>query len=460
MSSTRHRYRDTRGIGGHPRGLTTLFVTELWERFSYYGMRALLVLYMVATPSEGGLGLDVPTATAIYGMYTMWVYLLTLPGGWIADRWLGTKSAVLVGGAIIAAGHTILACMGIATSLAMLYAGLSCVACGTGLLKPSISAMVGELYEERDERRDAGFALFFMGINIGAACAPIVCGFLAQHHAMKHLLALCGFNPAHSWHWGFGAAGLGMMAGLLYFYRAYKHIGRQEEFSSAARRLQYRIYPSLSSVEKRRIAVILVLFLFTVLFGVVSEQAGSSMSLFADRLTDRSVGSWEVPSSWFQAVVPIYVILLAPLFSRLWMRLGERQPSFPAKFALSLLCVAGACACMVVASILAVSGKVSPLWLLTAFFVQEIGAVLLNPTGLSVVTKLSPGHLVGLMMGVWFLASALASRIAGYLAGFFDEKRPDFLAQYFAVLSGAMILASLVLLILTPRLRRMIGDEK
>jgi POT family proton-dependent oligopeptide transporter len=204
----------------------------------------------------------------------------------------------------------------------------------------------------------------------------------------------------------------------------------------------------------------MILFVFTVMFGIVSEQAGSSMNLFADRLTRTSIFGWEFPSSWFQSVIPIYVIILSPLLSRLWMRLGERQPSSPAKFAISLLFVGLAFSVMVAASVAARHGEVSPLWLLAAFFFQEIGAVLLNPTGLSVVTKLAPAHLVGIMMGVWFLASAVASRIAGHLAGFFDENNTDFLVQYFGVLSGVMVLTALVLAMLTPTIRRMMGGVR
>src|SRR5687767_9094295 len=204
---------DTRGIGGHPAGLTTLFLTELWERFSYYGMRAILVLYMVAPAAQGGLGFDTKQAASIYGTYTMSVYLTALPGGLVADRWLGARLAVLLGGIVIACGHFTM----IFRSTTFLYTGMALIAIGTGLLKPNISAMVGGLYSEKDSRRDSGFSLFYMGINIGAVLAPLVCGYLAQSAGFKSFLAAQGFDPAGSWHWGFGAAGVGMILGLVVF---------------------------------------------------------------------------------------------------------------------------------------------------------------------------------------------------------------------------------------------------
>lgn len=455
-------HTDTSGIFGHPRGLTTLFFTELWERFSYYGMRAILILYMVAPCEEGGLGFSIKAAAAVYGLYTMWVYLLALPGGFIADRWLGAERAILLGGSIIACGHTAM----VVPRLEFFYAGLAMITIGTGLLKPSISALVGNLYAPSDERRDAGFSLFFMGINVGAALAPFVCGYLAQDAGFKAFLQSLGLNPAHSWHWGFGAAGIGMMLGLAQFVGKAKGLGatlrgiKDKKNTSSNQTTSNQATNSLSREEWRRIAVIGILFVFTVIFGIVSEQAGSSMNLFADRLTRTEILGWEFPSSWFQAAVPIFVIILAPLLSRLWLYLGDKQPSSPAKFALSLMFVSSAFGIMTLAAIAAADGKVSPFWLLGAFFLQEIGAVLLNPTGLSVVTKLAPMRLVGVMMGVWFLASAVASRIAGYLAGFFDERNTEFLAQYFGFIALLLLAAALVLAILTPGIRRLMGGVR
>ncbi len=456
---------DTSGIAGHPKGLTTLFFTELWERFSYYGMRAILILYMVAPPTAGGLGFDIKTAASVYGTYTMSVYLMALPGGYIADRFLGTRIAVLIGAVVIAIGHVLLAI----SSLWLFYGGLVMITVGTGLLKPNISALVGSLYCENDTRRDAGFSIFFMGINAGAALAPIICGFLAQSDDFKDVLAQAGFNPHGSWHWGFGAAGVGMVLGLaqfLWHYKRFSHIGDKvyglgdSTLNNQLNNSNHNISQRLTPDEWRRISVVFILFAFTVVFGVVSEQAGSSLSLFADRLTRTEIWGWKFPSSWFQSVVPLYVILLSPIISLLWGRMGTRQPSSPAKFSLSLLFVGLAYMLMVPASLAAGSGDVSSFWLLGVFFLQEIGAVLLNPTGLSVVTKLAPLRLAGVMMGVWFLASAVASRIAGYLAGFFDEKNTLFLAQYFGTLAVVMLAAAGVLALLTPAIRRLMGGVR
>jgi POT family proton-dependent oligopeptide transporter len=459
---------DTSGIGGHPKGLTTLFFTELWERFSYYGMRAILILYMTAPLAEGGLGFGIAEAASVYGTYTMAVYLLALPGGFAADTLLGTRRAVLLGGVVIALGH----CSMAFGTLALFYAGLVMIAVGTGLLKPNISALVGSLYAPNDPRRDAGFSIFFMGINIGAAFAPIVCGYLAQSDGFRDALHAVGLNPRSSWHWGFGAAAVGMVIGLMQFLMFWKHAEpalsttrhpHQPKHSTSTQTTNTTHSTNTTPLQReqwQRIGAIIVLFVFTVIFGVVSEQAGSSLNLFADRLTHTEILGWRFPSSWFQSVIPLYVIALSPVISGLWLRLGERQPSSPAKFSLSLLFVGLAYLLMIPASLYATHGAVSPLWLLGVFFLQEIGAVLLNPTGLSVVTKLAPAHLAGAMMGVWFLASAVASKIAGFLAGFFDERNTAFLAQYFGALACVMLLASGVLALLIPSIRKLMGGVR
>jgi len=453
---------DTSGIGGHPKGLTTLFFTELWERFSYYGMRAILILYMTAPLAEGGLGFGIADAASVYGTYTMAVYLLALPGGFVADTLLGARHAVLLGGVVIALGHCSLAF----GTLTLFYAGLVMIAIGTGLLKPNISALVGSLYTPNDPRRDAGFSIFFMGINIGAALAPLVCGYLAQSDGFRNALYALGLNPRSSWHWGFGAAAIGMGIGLLQFLMFWKHDEPELANTVHGQHHNHHARPQIVSTaplqheQWRRIGAIIVLFVFTVIFGVVSEQAGSSLNLFADRLTRTEIFGWRFPSSWFQALIPLYVIMLSPVISRLWLRLGERQPSSPAKFSLSLLFVGLAYMLMIPASLYAAHGAVSPLWLLGVFFLQEIGAVLLNPTGLSVVTKLAPVHLAGAMMGIWFLASAVASKVAGFLAGFFDERNTTFLAQYFGALACVMLLASGVLALLIPSIRKLMGGVR
>ncbi len=441
------------GFFGHPIGLSTLFLTELWERFSYYGMRALLVLYMTAPVTQGGLGFDIPLAATIYGTYTMSVYLLALPGGFIADRLIGARLAVLLGGITIATGHFSM----IFAPLPYFYTGLTLIAVGTGLLKPNISAMVGGLYHANDPRRDGGFSLFFMGINIGAALAPLVCGYLAQGQGFKQLLMSFGLNPLNSWHWGFGAAGIGMTIGLI------QYVAQQNRLGDAG--LHHRQLPptddstsAFTRQDWKRMGAIFILFLFTIIFGTASEQAGSSLNLFADRLTRTQIGSYSFPSSWLQSAIPVYVLLMTPLFSLLWIRLGEKQPSIPAKFSLSLLFLGLAFMVMVPACLFAASGKVSPLWLLGVFFLQEIGSVMLNTVGLSTVTKLAPARLVGVMMGVWFLASSIASLTAGYFAGLFDENNPTLLAQLFGSVALVVILSAGLLGLLTPFVRRLMGN--
>jgi POT family proton-dependent oligopeptide transporter len=446
---------DAGGLGGHPAGLTTLFFTELWERFSYYGMRAILVLYMVALPEQGGLGFDTKRAASIYGTYTMSVYLTALPGGLIADKWLGARLAVLLGGIVIACGHFTM----VFQSTNFLYAGMALIAIGTGLLKPNISAMVGGLYRENDPRRDSGFSLFYMGINIGAVLAPLICGYLAQSEGFKGFLAARGFNPATSWHWGFGAAGVGMTLGLVVF------LLQRGRLRQAESRIEKRTNDageatdqSLTSGDWKRIGAIFIFFLFTMLFWAAYEQKGASLNLFAAKLVNTEVFGYAFPSSWLQSLTPFYVIILAPLFSILWVRMGDRQPSSPAKFAFGMLFIGLAYLLfMTPAAWLTAGGKVSPLWLVGLYFLEVVGEMCLSPVGLSTVTKLSPAKLVGIMMGVWFLASSLGSKLAGYLSGFFVADNPSTLVRLYGGIAIGLLIATGVLAALIPTLRRLMG---
>ena len=453
---------DAGGLGGHPRGLTTLFFTELWERFSYYGMRAILVLYMVAPAAQGGLEFDTKRAASIYGTYTMSVYLTALPGGLIADRWLGARLAVLLGGIVIACGHFTM----VFQSTTFLYAGMTLIAIGTGLLKPNISAMVGGLYGENDTRRDSGFSIFYMGINVGAVLAPLVCGYLAQGEGFRAFLASSGFSPATSWHWGFGAAGVGMVLGLVVF------VLQGGRLRQAERRIQKRGgvvregeaaegAQKLSGGDWRRIGVIFVFFLFTILFWAAYEQKGASLNLFARDLVNTQVFGFSFPSSWLQSLTPFYVIILAPIFSVLWVRMGDRQPSSPAKFTFGLLFIGLAYLLfMTPAAWLTAGGKVSPLWLVGLYFLEVVGEMCLSPVGLSTVTKLSPAKLVGIMMGVWFLASSLGSKLAGYLSGFFVANDPSTLVRLYGGIAVGLLVATGVLALLIPTLRRMMGHVR
>lgn len=438
---------------GHPEGLTTLFFTEMWERFSYYGMRSILVLFMIAPVADGGLGFTIARATSLYGTYTMAVYLMAIPGGLVADRWLGARRAVLVGGIVIAAGHFAIAF----GSLPLFYLGLMLIVLGTGLLKPNISAMVGSLYGADDPRRDSGFSIFYMGINLGAALSPLVCGYLAQSAGFKTLLASAGFSPQRSWHWGFGAAGVGMTLGLAQYLahrRRFANIGVR----TASARPSIAAAPALLIADDwRRIGAIAIFFAFTVIFWSVYEQAGSSLTLFADRLTRNEIGGWAFPSSWYQSIQAVWVILLAPIFSIVWLRLGSRQPSSPAKFAIGLLWLGLGTSLLVPAAALAASARVSPLWLVAVYFLQVVGEMCVSPVGLSTVTKLAPAKLVGLMMGVWFLASSLGNKIAGSLGGLFDETNSARNEWLFGSMAAAVLLASALMALTSPRIRRLMG---
>jgi proton-dependent oligopeptide transporter, POT family len=478
---------DTSGIGGHPRGLTTLFFTEMWERFSYYGMRALLILYMTTAVASGGLGYDTRTAASIYGAYTGSVYLMSLPGGWIADNLLGTKNAVLVGGIIIALGHF---SMAMPTTWTF-YAGLIVIVLGTGLLKPNVSAIVGDLYSERDHRRDAGFSIFYMGINLGAFIAPLICSYLGEKI---------------NWHMGFGAAGVGMTLGIIQYVAGRErlaHVGHPPKLKSAeAKRnavigvlfmasvslavillyfgpetiqknrmwimvggvmlfLVWMFTRYLNPEEKRPVAVIVVLFIFAVIFWAAFEQAGSSYNLFANSFTDRNLLGREFPAGWFQSVNAILLILLAPVFSILWLRLGDRQPSSPIKFSIGLLFVGlGAALIALASSFISGGNRVSPWWLVGVYLCNTIGELCLSPVGLSTTTKLAPARLSGLMMGVWFLSISFGNFAAGEAAGYFRGDSEEALVGLFGRIALVPIIAALILAAMTPHIKRMMGKVR
>ena len=437
----------------HPAGLSTLFLTELWERFSYYGMRAILVLFLVAPASEGGLGFATKDATSLYGTYTMAVYLLALPGGFVADRFLGRRSAVVLGGVCIALGQFLL----VVHAAPFLYAGLSAIAIGTGLLKPNISTMVGDLYGPGDPRRDSGFSVFYMGINIGALMAPLICGWVAESAAFRGFLAGLGFNPIRSWHWAFGAAGVGMLIGLTIFLSQRERLPKSSG-TAAGRVSASAPAAALTRDEWKRIGAIAVLFAFTILFWAAYEQKGASLNLFAKTLVSTNIFGWEFPASWLQSLTPFYVILLAPVFARLWVQLGDRQPSSPRKFALGLLSIGAAFVLLVPASALTASGKISPLWLVAVYFLDVVGELCLSPVGLSTVTKLSPARLAGLMMGLWFFATSLGNKLAGYLSGFFVADQPATLVRLYGGIAAALLISAIVLVALTPAIRRWSGE--
>ncbi|MBV9496188.1 MAG: peptide MFS transporter, partial [Acidobacteria bacterium] len=409
------------------------------ERFSYYGMRALLILFMTATAQQGGLGFTTEKASSIYGTYTSGVYLLAIFGGFVADKILGLYRSVLVGGIIIALGHFTMAI----PTLSAFYAGLVLIVIGTGLLKPNVSSLVGTLYEKDDQRRDAGFSIFYMGINLGAFIAPLICGPIGQRV---------------NWHWGFACAGFGMTLGLIQYVAGGKYIvGREAPRAAKIAEAATKSDAPLTSEEKKRMAVIGILFIFSCLFWMAFEQAGSSLNLFAERYTDLHMFGLDVPASTLQAIQPMFVILLSPVFAFIWMGLGKREPSSPAKFSYGLFLVGLGMLLLVPAARMAqtMNVKVSPWWLVGVYFLHTMGELCLSPIGLSLVTKLAPQRYVGSMMGVWFVSLSVGNKAAGYAAGMMD-KLP--LTQLFGAVAAITIGAAFVLLLLLKPIKGMMGD--
>jgi POT family proton-dependent oligopeptide transporter len=422
---------------GHPRGLSTLFFTEMWERFSYYGMRAFLMLYMVAPAAAGGLGFADADAASIYGTYTGSVWGAAILGGIVADRFLGQYNSVLVGGIIIALGHFALAFK----ALPFFYAGLALIVVGTGLLKPNASTMVGSLYEQGDARRDAGFSIFYMGINLGALFGPLIAGYLAQRV---------------DWHLGFACAGVGMTAGLIQYVVGRKHLAtatrRQKADAAEAAASTTR---GFTAAEWKRMGAIVVFFLVAVIFWGAYEQAGSTLNLFADRYTRTELFGVSFPSSWFQSVQPVFVITLAPVFAWMWVRLGKHEPSVPAKLAIGVLFMGLAFLILVPAGTAAQSGaavRVSPWWLIVSYGISELGELCLYPVGLSAVTKLSPPRIVGLMMGVWLLSNAFGNKLAGWAAGFFSTMP---LRELFTEVAVILFVTSAIVFALVKPIKRL-----
>ena len=447
---------DPTDIAGHPRGLATLFFTELWERFSYYGMRSILILYMTSTVAQGGLGFTVKDAAGIYGTYTMSVYLTALPGGLIADYLTGARLAVFIGGLIIAAGHFSM----VFGTMTTFYLGLVLISLGTGLLKPNISTMVGGLYRENDPRRDSGFSIFYMGINIGSVLAGFIVGYLAKGETFKGFLAARGLDPNSSWHYGFGAAGVGMVLGLIVYLinqKQLKGVGNKVKKASSESKSDAATRQPLTSGDWKRITVIFIFFLFTILFWGAYEQKGASLNLFADRLVRAEIFGMSFPVPFLQSLTGIFVIILAPIFSYLWVRMGDKQPSSPLKFTLGLVFIGLAFMLLVPASLATADGKVTFWWLVGLYFLAVCGEMCLSPVGLSTVTKLAPIKLVGIMMGVWFLAAALGNKVAGYLSGFFVSDNPGRLATLYGGIAIGLLVSAGILLLLTPTVKRLMG---
>ncbi len=495
------------GFFGHPKGLSTLFFTEMWERFSYYGIRPLLVLFMAAAINTGGFGFDRAQASAIVGIYAASVYLASLPGGWIADRLLGLRKAILYGGMLIVAGHFSIGLSSFMGSRIPFFMGLLLIVLGTGLLKPNISAIVGDLYPEGGARRDAGFSIFYMGINLGAFAGQLITGFLGERIG---------------WHWGFGAAGVGMLIGLVIFMVRSKDtlgdlgleptrhpdpviqakqerqikailwaglavlaavviaamsgavtfdaqvIGKYMTYVLVGTAVVYFTaifgFGGLDSDEKKRVAVIAVLFVFAAIFWSAFEQAPTSLNLFAADFTDRTMGSFVVPATWFQSVNSAFIILLAPVFAALWVGMARRniELSSPAKFALGLVFAGFGFLLMIpAANIVVDSGgatKVAAFWLIGSYLLQTIGELCISPVGLSSMTKLSPRKYVGQMMGIWFLAASVGNLIGGLVGGHVDPEKLEQMPKLFMTTTASLFIAAIVLGLMIVPIRKMMKE--
>ncbi|MDU0112917.1 peptide MFS transporter [Psychrosphaera aquimarina] len=473
---------------GQPGGLLTLFTTEMWERMSYYGMRMMLVLFMTASLQEGGLGITVASAAAIYGLYTGAVYFMGLPGGWIADRLIGGQSAIWYGGIIIMCGHIILAI----PHDASFFIGLIFVVLGTGLLKPNMSSLVGQLYADNDDRRDAGFAIYYMGINIGSLIGYTVCGYLME-------------SDSYGWHWAFGAAAIGMAIGLVIYKKTTPRlngVGAEptHPMSSNGQKISWMVIVAglvalaavtamtfagtividpvslaestavvftlvfiayfggiyflgnLNENEKKGMGALLLVCIASICFFSGFEQAGSSLNLFARDYTDRMIGSFEIPTGWFQSLNSIFIIALSPFFAALWVNLAKKMisPSYSVKTALGLIIMATGFIVMFFAAQYAASGlKVAPYWLVATYFLHTVGELCLSPVALSAVSKLSPKRFSGQLMGVFVLTYSMGSIISGLLAGNFDPNNVEQIPALYIQISLFSIGIGIVLVLLS-----------
>lgn len=489
---------------GHPKPLKTLFFTELWERFSYYGIRPLLVLYMVAMVNDGGLGLDRPTAAAIVGLFAGSMYLMTVLGGWIADNWLGQARSVWYGSLIIALGHLSIALTPIFDQF-FFYFGLVLIVLGSGLFKTCISVIVGTLYKAQDSRRDAGFSIFYMGINMGSFIAPLITGILARDHG---------------WHLGFGIGGLGMLIALLLFralaipqLQSFNQLRQQTDNwnkpvveNRNAPKIAFSFLLSVAFVialtffgvihinpvavatyltvgigvgiiayfiyllfflglekhEKFKIIICFVLLATSALFWSAFEQKPTSFNLFAQDYTDRIVFGFEIPAVWFQSINALFIIIFAPIAAWLWAKLGKsnKDPSYISKFIIALLLAAGGFLLMSFASRFAIAGGlVSPFWLVGTLFLLTIGELCLSPIGLSTMTKLAPDVIRSQIMGLWFTGSALGNLIAGLIGGHVSADGINHLPTLFMRCVLALVIGAIVLFLLKKPINRLMNKS-
>jgi POT family proton-dependent oligopeptide transporter len=476
-----------KGFFGHPKGLFTLFFTEFWERFSYYGMRAILVFYMYYEVSKGGLGFDESTALAIMSIYGSLVYMSGIIGGWIADRILGTSKSIFYGGTLIMFGHIFLAIPG---SVSLFFVSMILIVLGTGLLKPNVSSVVGEIYSTEDHRRDAGFSIFYMGINLGGFLAPLIVGTIGMRQNNFHL--------------GFSIAAVGMFLGLLVFVMTKKkNLGLAgtiiaNPLSSNEKKktitimsvaaviiailvavtiplglLTFKTFialvgifglliptiyfvvmyrsPKTTVIERSRIIAYIPLFIASVMFWAIQEQGSTILASYADKRTQLEFAGIELSPAWFQSLNPLFIIILAPVFAWLWVKLGARQPTVPTKFSLGLLFAGLSFLVILLPAYFGGSESlVNPLWLVLSYFIVVIGELCLSPVGLSVTTKLAPVAFSAQTMSLWFLSNAAAQAINAQIVKFYKPETEMF---YFGVIGGAAILLSLFLFMLAPKIQ-------
>ncbi len=485
-------------IKGHPKGLYSLFFTEMWERFSYYGMRALLTLYLTAELINGGFGMDRAESLKIYGIFTGLVYLTPIIGGWFADKVIGQRKSIFIGAFTMAIGQFLLAGSGMQSldaegmRLTLFYLGLGTLILGNGFFKPNISTIVGDLYDNDDPRKDGGFTIFYMGINIGAFLSPFIAGTLGENVG---------------WPWGFAAAGFGMLIGTIWFYARRSTLdglglppNRKEGQSELIRKdwMDIILYTIINFVlvlfvikgignmpeivqtiitwviglggllflalsifkgtegktEGSRVFVILVLAMFNIVFWAGFEQAGGTFNLFAEENTNRMIGSFQIPTTWFQNINPIAIVIFAPLFSMLWIKLSamKKNPRTPLKFAIGLILGALAFYIMTMASNRAAGGDlISPLWLVAVYVILTLGELMLSPIGLSMITKLSPSKITSIMMGVWMASFALGN----YLAATLESILHTYQFELYPFITYLMLGSAVALLLLSPVLNRL-----
>jgi amino acid/peptide transporter len=456
---------------GHPKGLYLLFFTEMWERFSYYGMRAILILYLTKKLMEGGLGMDEKYAMLLYGYFTGFVYFTPLIGGWLADRYLGKRLAVTIGGITMMLGQFTLFGLNSTTGL---YIGLLLLIIGNGFFKPNISTLVGGLYKDGDSRRDAAFTIFYMGINLGAMIAPLIIGVVTDN-----MFATTNEDGSisYGYRYGFLVSGIGMLLGQVIFNLlgtkylgdlGTKPVGAVSDTEVA--KVQKSINPETGKEldekdEKQRISVIFILLIFAVFFWAGFEQAGSSLSLYTDKYIDRSIGSFEIPTSWFQSVNPLFIVTLAPLFTLFWASPIGRRLTTPVKMGVGMIILGVGFLFMIGAvaersangDVDDVNNKAALMWLIMTYLLHTIGELCISPVGLSVVTKLSPPKLASVLMAVWMLSSFFANIVGGYIASYVETMGAG---EVFTYIAGFVSVCGVLLILLNKVILKLMHGVK